>query len=445
MIVDSIAELIGDTPLLKIDPAVHGMKNVDLYAKLEYTNPFGSVKDRVAKGMLDPILDELKEKNKTVIEASSGNTAKALSALAGIHGLGFKAVTNRIKMPEVRMILQTLGSEIEELPGLSDCPDPNDPNDFTTVASNLATQQPDVYHYTDQYFNELNRTTHYETTGKEIARDLDQVDYFIGVLGTCGSSMGAGSYLKESKGSDVIGVVADAGYHIPGGRNMNELWEVGFFRKDFYASIESGTTLEAIEGMLELNRQCGMMCGPTTGLTYRAALKRLKQIDAELTDGERKTAVFIACDRMEPYMSYLKQHKPDVFSTSVSTRETVHSLDPDVVRDANVVTVEELAEMEDPIVIDVRSRFAYSLGHIPGSVSIIDELFAQLIEEGPAFPMNKKIVVACRVGSISKKYAAYLSRQGYDAASLFEGVAGWKRAGKELVKSGGATGGAVSR
>lgn len=182
MIVNSITELIGNTPLLKIDESVHGIKNLDLYAKLEYYNPFGSVKDRVAKGMIDPILDELKEKNKTIVEASSGNTAKALSVLSSINGLKFKTVTNRIKMPEVRMILQTLGSDIEELPGLSDCPDPNDPNDFTTVAANLANREPELYHYTDQYFNKLNLNSHYETTGKEISNDLKNINYFFGFL-----------------------------------------------------------------------------------------------------------------------------------------------------------------------------------------------------------------------------------------------------------------------
>ena len=393
MIVQSIEELIGNTPLLLIDEDVHGISGVELYAKLEYYNPFGSIKDRVAKSMLEPILPELKEKKKTVVEASSGNTAKALAALSGIHGLQFKTVTNRIKMPEVRMVLQTLGSEIEELPGLSDCPDPNDPNDFTTVAANLAKREPDLYHYTDQYFNELNLQAHYNTTGKEIADDLDSLDYFIGFLGTCGSSMGAGKFLKEHRDTSVVGVVADAGHHVPGGRNINELWEVGFFEKDFYADIIAGTAPQAIEGMLQLNRRSGVLCGPTTGLTYHSAVEFLKKKRSENPDGKTIRAVFIACDRLEPYMSYIKRYKPEVYENRTTSRETVYSMDPEEVHHSKQITSEELDQMDDALVIDIRSRFAFSVGHIPGSMNIIDELLAQLIEEGPAFQKISKLLL----------------------------------------------------
>jgi cysteine synthase B len=327
------------------------------------------------------------------------------------------------------MILQTLGSEIEELPGLSDCPDPNDPNDFTTVAANTAKQHPEKYYYTDQYFNERNRQTHYETTGKEIAQDLESVDYFFGFLGTCGSSMGAGQYLKEHKKTKVVGVVADAGHHIPGGRNINELWEVGFFEKDFYEDIISGSSIEAIEHMLILNRKAGMLCGPTTGLTYAATIRHLKKIDSIIPKEERRSAVFIACDRLEPYMSYVQRYKPELYSNKTTSRKTVYSLSEDIVATAKTINAQDLEKEKDVMVIDIRSRFAYRIGSIPNSINIMDEFLAQIIEEGQAFPISQKIVIVCRIGDISKKYAAFLTQEGYDAKSLEGGITAWRDAG----------------
>lgn len=438
MIYNSIEELIGNTPLVRIDPSIHGLKNIDVYAKLEYYNPFGSVKDRVAKGMLEPILDELKEKNKTVVEASSGNTAKALAALCGIHGLKFKTVTNRIKIPEVRAVLQTLDSDIEELPGLSDCPDPLDPNDFTTVAANLAKSDPDHYHYTDQYFNELNLRAHYENTGEEIHADLPTTNYFFGFLGTCGSSMGAGKYLKEQSGTKVVGVVADAGHHIPGGRNINELWEVGFFDKEFYEDIVQGNSLEAIEGMLTLNRSAGILCGPTTGLTYFAALKKLREIDTQVPEGTRESAVFIACDRLEPYMSYIKKFRPEIYSSVTTERETVDSQTPEDVAQSEKITptdLEKSLQDDNVLLVDIRGHFAYSIGHITSSLNILDETFTQIVEEGNTLPTEKKVVVVCRIGDLSNKYASFLSKRGYEAYSLEGGIVNWKKQGLPLKRS----------
>ncbi len=431
MIYNSPFELIGNTPLLLIPEEVHGLPKTKVYAKLEYMNPFGSLKDRIAQGMLEPHLDMLKEKGLTVLEASSGNTAKALCILSGCLGVPFKTVTNRIKVPGIRMMLQTLGAEIEELPGLSDCPDPLDPNDYTTVASNLAKSHPDKYFYTDQYFNERNRGSQ-ESTGEEIAADLERVDHFFACLGTCGSSMGAGKVLKERmEDIKIHGVVAAAGHHLPGGRNMEELWEVGFFRKDFYSSIESGTTQEAIDAMLELNRRCGMLCGPTTGLTYHALKEALKQVPSE----KERVAVFIACDRIDPYMQYLKQHRPELFSKTGSVRPTVDGQAVEEVMHTEEMTPEKLKQMLDQVLlIDIRGNFAFHRGHIPGSINILNEVFTMIVEEGPSFP-ERKIVIVCPNGTLSKKYASFLSEQGYEAYSVKKGLLGWRKAGFALEKS----------
>jgi len=433
MIINSIDELIGNTPLLRIDPSVHGLKTIDVYAKLELMNPWASVKDRVAKGLLAPVLSECVDKQKTIVEASSGNTGKALAALCNMHGLTFKSYTNRIKVAEQRMILQLMGADIEELPGLSDCPDPNDPNDPTKLCSDLASTQPEQYEYTDQYFNEKNIQTHYECTGKEIYTDLGEVDYFVGPLGTCGSTMGTGLYLKEhSTDLKIVGAVAEAGNWIPGGRNINELWEVGFYKREFYDAIISGNVQESLESMIELVTKSGLLMGPTAGLAYHALKKYLKPIDqhrAETCGHEDKAkAVFIACDRLEPYLTYIKKYRPEIFSTSTTSRKTVFSQTDHEISQGQTLTAETLHKRlnENPFLIDIRSAYAFKVGHIQGSINIRDELFAIMLEEGTAFPKERPIVVVCSVGDISLKFSSFLKDHGYDAYSLTGGLSQWK-------------------
>src|ERR1700716_3342953 len=112
MLYNHIAEIIGNTPLLRIDPSVHQLANVELYAKLEYLNPFGSLKDRTAWGLLKDNIDQIVEKQQTIVEFSSGNTAKALSILASVYGVDCETITNRIKVPEVYNVLKVVGTAI---------------------------------------------------------------------------------------------------------------------------------------------------------------------------------------------------------------------------------------------------------------------------------------------------------------------------------------------
>ena len=121
MLVKHVKELIGKTPLFEIPEEVHGLKNITLYAKLELLNPFGSVKDKSAWNVLKDDIEAIKKEGKTVIESSSGNMAKAMQLVCSVYDVPFKIVTNRIKVREVKQILQLVGAEVDELPGLSEC------------------------------------------------------------------------------------------------------------------------------------------------------------------------------------------------------------------------------------------------------------------------------------------------------------------------------------
>ena len=150
MIVKNATDLIGNTPMLEIDPSIHGLKNINLYAKLELLNPFGSVKDKTAWNMLKHDLAEIKASGQTVIEASSGNTAKAMQMICAMHEIPFRIVTNRVRVREVKEILQLLGTEIDELPGQSQCLDPTDPNDPLFVVEKIMSQEPGKYFHPHQ-------------------------------------------------------------------------------------------------------------------------------------------------------------------------------------------------------------------------------------------------------------------------------------------------------
>jgi len=437
MLFNHITELIGNTPLLKIDAKVHGLKNFEIYAKLEYYNPSGSLKDRIAWNMLEPVLEESIKNQKTILESSSGNTAKALATLAKIYGLNFKTITNRIKVPEVRMMLQFLGADVEELPGLSDCPDPNDPNDPVAIATNLVRQEPEKWSYTDQYFNNLNWQAHYKAGG-EVASDLEKVDYYFGVLGTCGSTLGAVKAFRDrGQNTLAVGVVTEAASWVPGGRNINELWETGFFDKEFYTDIVSGDIQKAIFGMQELNQKSGIMAGPTSGLNYACMLDYLRERDVE--QETKQVAVFIACDRVEPYMNYIKKYTPEIFITQSSSKPTVNDVNQEDLKNNQSITPQNLEDKlknaNQPLIVDIRGNFAFSIGHISNSLNILDELFTQMIEQGNTLPKTKEIVVVCSIGKISPKYATFLSKQGYQAYSLEGGINNYKKQGFELQKS----------
>ena len=196
MIIDSITEAIGRTPILRIDGQIHGLKNIDLYAKLEYLNPFGSLKDRTAYGLLQDEIDYIKEHGLTVIETSSGNTAKALQSICNINGIRFRTITNRIRVSESRSIIKYLGADILEVS--------KDVNTIERIEEIIAADHGKYFH-TAQYSNNNNVKAHYET-GREIYEDAGSIDYLFSVLGTSGSSRGITMYLKE-KNPDLVSVV----------------------------------------------------------------------------------------------------------------------------------------------------------------------------------------------------------------------------------------------
>lgn len=456
MIHDHITELIGDTPLLRLPVAAHGRAGLEVYAKLELLNPFGSVKDRVAWAMLQPHLDDLRAYGRTVVESSSGNTAKAMQVLAAVHEVAFRTVTNRIKVEESRDVLRLLGTQIQELPGTSDCHDPSDPNDPVLVIERQVAASAGALHHTSQYTNSANVTAHH-ATGEEILADLPRVDYFVSGLGTTGSSRGIIERLREANpGLTVIGVVADPADHVPGIRTAEEMFEVGLYLPELYDTVVTVTSDEAVDALLRLIRTAGLLAGPTTGAALAGLTRHLESVEGDadgmVTDGtvadghppggapttpqaRPLTAVFLACDRVEGYLSYVRARRPGLFDLPAPDRgvRTIGAVDPTT----RITPAEAAGWIGRPgtVVVDTRGSLAYATGHIPGAVNITDHALEPLLEDGIPFPDGAGVLLACAIGARSTRYATYLRGRGIDARSLDGGMAAWRDGGLPLERS----------
>ncbi|MCA2207353.1 pyridoxal-phosphate dependent enzyme [Nocardia rosealba] len=434
MIYSHITELIGNTPLLRLDPRVHGLAGVELYAKLESHNPFGSVKDRIAWSMIRDDIEAVAAGGQSFIEASSGNTAKALRVLGALHGVPLRAVTNRIRVTEVRQLLQLLGTDIVELPGLSECPDPHAADDVSAVIEHTTGQAPERWYHPSQYTNERNVEAHRDGTGAEIAADLaaagiEHLDYLVGGLGTTGSTRGtATALLAAHPALRTIGVVSDRFDFIPGIRSEREMWDVGLFRPDFYHDIVTVDSATAIDATLDLVRGYGVLAGPTSGAGYAAALRTLA--DAPRPEDRPLVAVLVVCDRLEPYLSYFAKRRPDLFGAPEAPPA------PDT-GSAPALTPAELAELDRigrPMVVDTRGAMAYRVGHIPGAVNLRDDQLDDMLGQGMPFPRSRPIVFVCPVGEASLRFAALTRQAGYEAFSLAGGIVAWRDAGLPLER-----------
>ena len=428
MLYHHITELVWNTPLLEISPKLHGFPKVHIYAKLEYYNPFGSVKDRTAWWLIRDNIEDIVEHKKTIIESSSGNTAKALSWFAGIYGTRFKTVSNRIKVQEQKEILELLGAEVQQMPGKSECPDPNDPDDPLKVIKHEISWNPEWFFYTDQYVNKNNIQIHYETTGKEIWNDLEwKVDYFFAGLWTTGSSRWPAMFIRE-KNPDlkVIWVVSESDDYIPGIRNTQEMWEVGLYEKDFYDGVEVTNSLKSLDAMRDLIIKAWVFWWPTTGSTYLWLLQYIKKNYDTIP--QWSTFVFIACDRFEYYLSYIKERKPEYFASHQRDYCVLHISDGDI-KNVSYIHPSELHETlhtKKYLLIDIRSNASFQNIHIHSSLNIPLEILYDMIDnENLPFCPSHEIVLICPYGKETKKVAAFLIKKWYKTYILQWGIDDW--------------------
>jgi len=291
---DSLLASVGNTPLVGL-PRLSPSEDVRLWAKLEDRNPTGSVKDRAALRMIEQAeKDGLLAPGCTILEPTSGNTGISLAMAARLKGYKIVCVMPENTSAERTQILRMWGAEIVYSPGAGGS------NEAVRVARRMAEEHPDwVMLY--QYGNPANADAHYATTGPEILRDLPTITHFVAGLGTTGTLMGAGRYLREQK-PDVHIVAAEPRYGelVYGLRNLDE----GFVPELYDASVLttrfSVGPRDALKRTRELLDQEGIFAGISTGAILHAALGLANKA---VKAGESADIAFIVCDGGWKYLS----------------------------------------------------------------------------------------------------------------------------------------------
>lgn len=291
---NSVLDLIGNTPMVDVSN-LSPNPNVRLVAKLESQNPFGSVKDRIAKNMIEAAeKDGTLQPGQTIIEPSSGNTGIALAAIAQIKGYPIKIVMPTSVSIERRQMLEVFGAEIILTPGEEGS------NGAVRIAQQMAAEHPE-WCFLYQYGNEANPQAHYEGTGPEILRDCPEVTHFVAGLGTSGTLMGTGTYLKQHKPEvKVVAVEPPLGERVEGLRNLEdgyippvfEMWDGA----DLLDRKRVVRPRESLEWTRRLVRECGIFAGISSGASLAGAVK----VASEIEEG---VIVFIVCDGGWKYLS----------------------------------------------------------------------------------------------------------------------------------------------
>jgi len=291
---DSLVDSVGHTPLVGL-PRLSPSPDVRLWAKLEQDNPTGSIKDRAALGMIDAAEKAGRlHPGATVLEPTSGNTGISLAMVCQQRGYRLVCVMPENTSVERRQLLTMWGAEVISSPAAGGS------NEAVAMAKRVAAEHPDwVMLY--QYGNPANAQAHYDTTGPEILEDLPTITHFVAGLGTTGTLMGCGRYLREQR-PDIAIIAAEPRYGevVYGLRNIDE----GFVPELYDASVLtrrfSVGPKESVRRTRELVEREGIFAGISTGAILHAALA---VADQEVRAGREADIAFIVCDGGWKYLS----------------------------------------------------------------------------------------------------------------------------------------------
>jgi len=277
--VDSVLDLIGDTPLLQIRALAEGLPaSVRVFAKLEGFNPGGSVKDRPAWRMIQEGLRTGKLRpGKTILDSTSGNTGIALALIGRVLEYPVELVVPANVSMERKNILQAYGANVV-------FSDPMEGSDGAIrLCRKIIEENPEKYFKPDQYFNPMNPQAHYETTGPEIMRQTDgKITHFIAGIGTGGTIMGTGRYLKEANPAiRVIAVEPDDALHgLEGLKHMASSIVPGIYHEDELDEKIAVATDDAYAMVYRLSQEEGVLVGQSSGAALYATLKLARKLKA---------------------------------------------------------------------------------------------------------------------------------------------------------------------
>ena len=289
---NNILELIGNTPLVRINK-LNPNPHVIIYAKLEGDNPGGSIKDRISLKMIEQAETEGNlVKGKTIIEPTSGNTGIGLAMVAVVKGYAVEIVMSEAVSLERRRMLKAFGAKVTLTPAELGT------DGAITKARELIKKNPDKYFMPDQFSNHYNKMAHYETTAKEILEQTSgKVDYFVSAIGTSGTIMGVGKYLKEyNPNIKIVCAHPVKGHYIQGLKNMEEAIVPSIYDPSHIDIEVMIKTEDAFEMTRQLAKKEGIFAGMSSGAAMLAAIETAKKADSGVI-------VTIFPDRGDRYLS----------------------------------------------------------------------------------------------------------------------------------------------
>jgi [CysO sulfur-carrier protein]-thiocarboxylate-dependent cysteine synthase len=295
----SVLDLIGNTPLIEVSE-LSPNPDARILVKLEGKNPGGSVKDRVALSMVEDAEKEglLRpgEPDQVLIEPTSGNTGIGLALVCRVKGYHLKVVLPTSVSPERRQLLQLWGAEIIDSPGSEGS------NGAVRMAQQLAAEHRDwVFLY--QYANRANPRAHYEQTGPEIWRDCPDITHFVAGLGTSGTLLGAGRYLKERNAAlEIWAVEPPSGERVDGLRNLDDGYIPPIFEELGGAELLDRKTVVRARESVEWVRRLAQS-GLFVGLSSGAAMAGAARCAAQLAPGDQAVIVVVSADDGWKYLS----------------------------------------------------------------------------------------------------------------------------------------------
>jgi cysteine synthase B len=291
---DSLLDSLGHTPLVGL-PSMSPSPDVRLWAKLEDRNPTGSVKDRAAIFMIEQAEKEgVLTPGCTILEPTSGNTGISLAMVARLRGYRLVCVMPENTSAERRQILQMWGAEIISSPAVGGS------NEAVRMAKQIAAARPGwVLLY--QYGNEANARAHYETTGPELLADLPGITHFVAGLGTTGTLMGVGRYLRERVPAvQIVAAEPRYGELVYGLRNVDEGFVPELYDESVLTTRFSVSSADALRRTRELLHAEGIFAGISTGCALHAALAMAAKAAAART---RADVAFVVADGGWKYLS----------------------------------------------------------------------------------------------------------------------------------------------
>ncbi|MFQ5413396.1 MAG: pyridoxal-phosphate dependent enzyme [Phycisphaerae bacterium] len=435
---DSILGLLANednpTPLVRLHNVVP-FEHARVYAKLEWYNPFGAVKDRIAANMIrDAEQRGTLAPGKRLVEPTSGNTGLGLAMIANARGYRVQTPLSAAIPLEKRTVLRFFGADVVELDDTL-CPAPGAPEGAIAAAIETANTQPD-YVMLNQYANDANPDSHYRTTGPEIWRQTaGKLTHFVAGLGTCGTITGTGRFLKQQRADvHVIGVYPEAGHDIPGVRSLAQLEQTEFFRPDAYDRTTEVTNRDAFDMCLRLNREACIIAGPSSGMALVGALRTVPDEPGTL-------AVVMFPDNIFKYASSVQRHFPYICPGTQQRGDAGPTKDEQFLatlienlknpHDSVKVTdlSRELAGDNPPLVIDIRPPDMFAKHHLAGAINIPEDDLPRCTTELPE-DRDASIVMVCGIGRYSKSTVLYLKSIGYrNVRSMKGGVNEWIRKG----------------